>query len=188
MKSNKKKGTKKKQSNPSKKQALLFLRYLLILVIGLISAFTTWFYEFLLILTIHPVNFLLNLGYSTVLVGNTITIGTDIIEIIPACVAVSAYFLLLILNLTTPMGLKTRFKSLLFSLLALLIVNILRIHLLSLMFLNNAASFEIIHKLFWYILSTVFVVAIWFITVYLFKIKEIPAYSDIKYLLKTIKK
>lgn len=170
-----------------RRQGLMFLRYMSLLVIGAFVSFTTWTYSFLLLLTIHPINFLLSLTYTTDLIGNSLLIQGYNIQIIPACVAVSAYFLLLILNLTTPMPVKIRVKSLIFSLLALLLVNILRIYMLSLMFLNNATSFEIVHKLFWYILSTVFVVAIWFLTIYLFKIKEIPAYSDIKYLIKSLK-
>ena len=118
-----------------KKQITIFLRYITLLVFGAILSFTTLFYDSLLILTIYPVNFLLNLSYSSVVIGNIISIQDYSIQIIPACVSVSDYFLLLILNITTSMSIKTRIKSLIFSLLALLLVNILRIYILSLMLL-----------------------------------------------------
>jgi hypothetical protein len=44
--------------------------------------------------------------------------------------------------------------------------------------------FDIAHKFLWVIGSVIFVVGIWFITLKLFKIEEIPFYSDLSYLLK----
>jgi exosortase/archaeosortase family protein len=106
------------------------------------------------------------------------------IEIIGACIAGSAYSLLLILNLSVPnIKIKQRIKLLLFSFSSLLIINILRIFILSVLFVQGISFFDITHKLFWYAGSTIFVVAIWFTGIKLFKIKEIPFYSDIKYLL-----
>src|SRR3989344_6427380 len=101
---------------------------------------------------------------------------------IPACIAGAAYFLLLILNLSTPV--KSAFKRatmVLFSFASFLIMNILRIVFLSIIFVEGYLWFDIIHKFFWYFLSTLFIVAIWFAEVKLFKIKEIPVYSDLKY-------
>ena len=66
----------------------------------------------------------------------------------------------------------------------LLIINILRIFLLGLVYISGFSWFDIAHKLFWYAGSTIFVIGIWFAEVKLFKIKEIPFYSDIKFLYK----
>ncbi len=71
-----------------------------------------------------------------------------------------------------------------FAFSAFLLVNLLRIFILSLMFINGSSFFDITHRLFWYFLSTVFVIVIWFTEVKLFKIKEIPFYTDLKYLYK----
>ncbi len=102
---------------------------------------------------------------------------------IAACIAGSAYYLLLILNLSTPgIKLKKRISMILWAFSVFLAVNILRIFLLALIFIAGYSWFDITHKLFWYILSTIFVIAIWFIEVRLFKIKGIPFYSDMKFL------
>lgn len=161
----------------------LFLRYILLLAIGLAFA-TPIFYNILLPLTIYPVYFILKLFYDALIYSPYIFVETIAIEIIPACVAASAYFLLIILNLVTPMSKKQRRYSLLFSILSLLIINILRILLLSVLLIKEAIYFDIVHKVLWFGVSIILVVVIWFLTVYLFKIKDIPAYSDIKLLLK----
>ena len=74
---------------------------------------------------------------------------------------------------------------LLFSFALLLILNIMRIFTLSLIL--GSSSFGLIHKIFWYLGATIFVVLIWFLEVKIFKIKEIPFYSDFKFLIKKIK-
>ena len=43
-------------------------------------------------------------------------------------------------------------------------------------------------EVLWYLGSTLFVIGIWFIEVKLFKIKEIPIYSDIKFLYLNLRK
>ena len=79
---------------------------------------------------------------------------------------------------------------LLFTFLSLLVLNILRIFFLSLVFVLGASLFDITHELFWYLGSTIFVVGIWFAGVKIFKVKEIPFYSDLKNtgILKYLKK
>jgi exosortase/archaeosortase family protein len=165
----------------------VIIRYLILLVIGIIG--TTFFYFIFSFLTIQPVYFLLSLFFNPSLVSNIIIINNLPIEIIGACIAGSAYYLLLILNLSIP-NIKSakRILMFLFSFSILLILNILRIFLLSVMYVSQVSFFDITHKLFWYVGSIVFVVGIWFLTVSLFKIKEIPFYSDIKFLLKKSKK
>jgi exosortase/archaeosortase family protein len=165
------------------------LRYIILLVIGLILVFTDIFYKALLPLTIYSTSFILNLfyQYQSFVLENFIIVGSLAIEIIPACVAVSAYFLLLILNLTTPMPFIKRIYSIIFALLAFLIINILRIVILALLFITNYSSFDLIHRISWYVLSIVIVIGIWFLTAYVFKIKSIPAYTDLKNILKNFK-
>ena len=72
----------------------------------------------------------------------------------------------------------------LFSFAFLLVVNILRIFLLIMIYIKGYYFFDITHKLFWYLISIIFVIGIWFTEVRLFRIKEIPFYSDIKFLYK----
>jgi len=157
------------------------IRYVIILLVALPNL---WLFYFIFTpLTIYPVYFLINLFYDASLVGNILLISNYAIEIIPACVAGSAYYLLLILNLSIPnIKLYKRLNMISLSFLTLLIINILRIFLLTLFFLSDSPWFFITHKLFWYLLSIVIVIGIWFTEVKLFKIKEIPLYSDIKFL------
>jgi exosortase/archaeosortase family protein len=132
---------------------------------------------------------LLKIFYSVSISNNIILIdNVTKIEIISACVAGSAYLFLLILNLLTQMQLKKRINTVLFSFSLLLTLNILRIFFLSILYHENNPFFDFTHKLFWFVLSTLFVVFIWFFTVRLFKISEIPVYSDVLYLMNIIKK
>ena len=173
----------------SKKFFGILTRYLILILIGIPNLWL--FYLIFTPLTIYPVFFLLSLFFNATLNNNIIILKNFLpIEIIPACVAGSAYYLLLILNLAIPMKINKRLKMLLFSLLSLLIINILRIFLLSILFVSGTSLFDITHELFWYFGSLVFVVGIWFVGVKIFKIKEIPFYSDLQNtgLLKKIKK
>ena len=155
----------------------VLVRYIILLLFGI---FLFVFYKIFLPLTIWPSYLLLNIFYDASVSGDLIFVSGSIIKIIGACVAGSAYFLLLILNLTTPMDLKKRVYSLIFSFSSLLILNILRIFILSVLFIEDSAFFDLTHKFFWYVFSIVFVIGVWFLTAKLFKIKEIPIYSDFK--------
>ena len=170
----------------------IFIRYLIIILIAIPNLFV--FYFIFTPATIYPVFGAFKILFNEVLLNSNIfQINREFfIEIIPACIAGSAYYLLFVLNLSTPkIKIKKRIKMILFSFAFLLILNILRILILSLIFVYSSATsnlFDITHKLFWYFGTTIFVVLIWFIEVKTFKIKEIPIYSDIKYLYKEIKK
>ena len=171
-----------------KKILFIVIRYVILLILTLFAL--PWVYNIFTPLTLYPVVGLLGLVYGDVVVSQiTISInGTSLIELAPACIAGSAYLLLLILNLSVPMKLKQRIYSILASFGVLLILNILRIFILSMLYHSGNAFFDITHKLFWYGLSTLFVVGIWFLIVKIFIIKDIPVYTEIKYFLKTIKK
>ncbi len=162
----------------------LIIRYLLIVLVALPNLYI--FYFIFTPLTIYTLYFILNIFSDVTLTGNFLLFTDFSIEIIPACVAGSAYYLLFFLNLSIPnISLKKRANMLLFSfLLLLLFANILRILFLILLLFYGAFLFNLTHKLFWYLLSTFFVVLIWFLETKLFKIKEIPIYTDILSLYK----
>jgi len=182
MKKDVKKGMKKLKLDRS---YLVLWRYIILL--GLIFTLPI-IYKIFTPLTAYPVAGLLNLFYESVNISqNLISVNSSLIELIPACIAGSAYLLLLILNLSTPMGLKKRIHAILASFALLLVLNILRIMVLAIFYLNNYSFFDVTHKLFWYGLSTIFVVGIWFWIVKIFAIKQIPVYSDIKYFIQEIK-
>lgn len=161
------------------------IRYSVLLLLGLENLYVI--YLIFTPLTIYSVFYILNLSYNATLTDITIILGSKSIMLIPACIAGVAYYFLLILNLTTPMKLKKRIYSLIFILSSFLILNILRIIVLSVFFINSFSLFDTLHKLTWYFVTTVFVVGIWFINVKIFSIDKIPLYSDIKLLIKESK-
>ena len=162
-----KKRTKQKVS--SKKVLLVCVRYILLL--GIVFSLP-FIYAILTQPTITPVVSLLKLMYSDVeVLENTISIDkTTFIEIIPACIAGSAYLLLIILNLSIPLSTKKRIYALVFSLAVLFVVNVIRISMLSIWYHEKFSFFNSAHIFLWYILSTVFVVVIWIATIKIFSI------------------
>lgn len=182
-----KKRGKKKRKLKNKNLKKLFgipLRYLILILVALPELFI--FYFIFTPLTIYPVYFLLGLFFEVAIFSNIYLLVNNVpIELISACIAGSAYYLLLVLNLATPkIKLKTRISAILFSFIAFLILNILRIFVLGSLAATNFPYFDVTHSIFWYGFSTIIVVAIWFIETKIYKIKEIPFYSDIKYLYK----
>lgn len=174
---------KKRVEDDSKKIISLVIRYLLIILIAIPNMYII--YRVFTPITVYPVYFLLNLFYDGILRGTTILFKKISISIIDSCVAGSAYYLLFMLNLSIPeIPLKKRIKMIFFSSIALLAINIFRIFFLSILVLQEFAFFDVAHKLFWYFLSTIFVVGIWFLEVYMFKVKETPFLDDLKFLYK----
>jgi len=165
----------------------LILRYLVLLLLPLGNLFI--FYAVFTPLTVQPVFFLLHLLYpqTQLLENNTILFNGYEAQIISSCVAGAAYYLLCILNLTTPMQLKKRVFSLLFLLFSFLFLNIIRIFTFTLLFEKGQNFFETAHLFTWYFGSTFLVVLVWFVNVLLFKIREIPIYTDIKNIASEIK-
>ena len=167
----------------NKKLINLFARYILILLAGLNSLYI--FYKLLTLPTLYLSKIFLSIFTSAVIVDNFIAIPNHLIEIIPACVAGSAYYLLFILLMAIPeIKILKRIKTILFAFLVLLIINSLRIAFLALLPQN---LFNATHLIFWYFVSTILAIAIYFTTIKLFKIKNIPVYDDVKFLL-SIKK
>lgn len=166
----------------------IVLRYFILIAVAIPNLWL--FYTIFTPLTVYPSSWILGLFYNTIIASGHIIILNNIfpIELIPACIAGSAYYLLFILNLSTrEIGLGKRIKILLWAFGSFLALNVLRIILLSSMAFSGSSFFDITHIIFWYAISTVFVVAIWFAEVKAFKIKEIPFYSDIVFLYKKTK-
>ena len=189
----------------------LILRYLLLVILGLGGLFII--YIVFTPLTIYSVFGLIKAQYGASLVSSGTTRVCDIASnnfqflaplacikttilfkgyyasIIPACIAGSAYYLLLILNLTTPMPRKTRVKSLFFILGLFFILNVLRIFVFANIYANKGFDFfASAHQATWYFGSTFLVLIIWFSNVILFKITKIPIYTDVKNMMNLIKK
>lgn len=163
----------------------LLLRYIILLLLGLNLNI---FYIVFVPLTIYPVFWLLSMFFQASLSGNTIIFNGVSIILIDACISGAAYFLLLILNLTTPMPFKKRVFSIIFSFILFLIINVFRIFVFSLLLVKSFSLFNFFHLLVWYFFSGIAIFLIWILTVRIFKIKEIPAYSDFKFLFKQIKR
>lgn len=165
---------------------IILFRYLTILILILMLPII---YKILLPVTLYPVVYILRLFFDSVLVYNNsyVVDFSYSFVLINACIAGSAYLLLIGLNLAMKMDYKKRLYSILTTVLLLYILNILRIVVFSIIYVNGFSYFDFTHKLFWYVLSTVYVVFIWFFSVKIFKIHEIPVISDFKELSKYIK-
>jgi len=166
----------------------ILIRYFILIIVAFPSF---WIFYFIFTpLTIYPVYIIINLFLEAELIGKLIILKNYIysIEIINACIAGSAYYLLLILNLSVPNICKSkRIKMIGLAFVSFLIINILRIVLLSFIFILKPEIFDISHKLSWYFGSIILVIVIWFVEVKKFKVKGIPFYSDIKFISKQIK-
>ena len=168
-----------------KNTIFLFLRYAVLILIGLFGI--SIIYTILTPLTAISSFLILKIFYSASLGGSQIILGDFTINLVQACIAGAAYYLLLILNLSTPMQPLTRLKSLIFTLSFLFILNVLRIVIFSALFISGFYYFDAVHKLSWYVGSILLVIAIWFLNVALFKIKGIPAYTDLKNLFSAVR-
>ena len=179
----KKAGRKKETAKQTHEVRELAARYGLALLLGLNNLWV--FYFLFLPLTLFPVAGILSIFYHLSLAEKSISIAPKAIEITDACVAGAAYYLLALLILTTRnIPRRTRMNMFAFGAFILLIINIIRILILSGMYLNDAASFEITHQIFWFALSTLAVVLIWIFTARAFRIQSIPVYSDMKFLVE----
>ncbi len=164
------------------------IRYLLLVFVAIPDLWI--FYTIFTPLTVYPVYFISKIFFSASLSNSIILLNGQVpIDLIKACIAGSAYYLLLILNLSVPnFKIIKRIEMILFSFLSLLIFNIIRIMILISIYMSGNLSFDLVHEFFWYGLSTVLVLFIWFLEVKIYRIKDIPIYSDIKSLIQYIKK
>ncbi|MBU3923514.1 MAG: pacearchaeosortase [Nanoarchaeota archaeon] len=168
----------------SKKILGLFSRYLTILLLGLGNLYII--YKILTPLTVNTLNLILSTFANPIVTNNAIILNNTMIKIVPACVAGSAFYLLLLLILSTEnIKPKTRTKAIITALIAFFILNILRILILIPMI--STQYFETAHWIFWHLISTIFVVGTWFAVVKIYKIKSIPICSDIKFIIHLTK-
>jgi len=172
-----------------KEIAGILIRYIVALLISLIAFFIPLFSFIFKPLTVWPTVFFLRAFYDVVFNNLTsIVVHGHNILFVEACIAGSAYFLLLILNLLTRgINLKKRIFIFVFGALLLLVMNILRLLVLIPLIVEEKIIFELIHKVFWYGISTGYVIIIWILSVFIFKIKNIPFISDIQFILKSIR-
>ncbi len=165
----------------------IIIRYSLLALLSIGSL--KLFYAIFTPLTFYPLLFILRFIYDVGSVGNTLFIEQYSIEIIGACVAASAYYLLAALNLTTrEIKAGSRIRLFIFNAILILIPNILRIIVLIAMKVNNIGAFDVVHKIFWYFIGTVYVVLVWFAGTRALRIKSVPFYSDFAYVRGAIKK
>jgi len=166
------------------KKGIVFigLRYLILLVLAAFNL--AIFYIILAPLTIYPFSWLLGIFYEVSITGNIVQFNGFSANIISSCVAGSAYYLLLILNLTTPMSIRKRLKSIIFLFTTFLGLNIIRILVFALLLSSGYAYFDLTHKMTWYLGSTLFVLLIWLANIKIYRIKNIPVYTDIKRIMR----
>jgi exosortase/archaeosortase family protein len=139
-------------------------------------------------ITLHISYFFFNIFVPSAIVGAKIVTVMDSFELIPACVATSAYLLLAILILLTKgISLSERFQMFVYGSLAILAFNILRIELLLLAYFRLETAFDTIHLFVWKFMSTAFVVLLWLGLARLYKVKTIPVYSDLRHIMGMIK-
>jgi len=159
----------------------LVLRYLLILTpIKLFSFILTpiTFYLSILILTY----------FNPVVINNVISINNIDFEFVEACIATLAYYLLLILTMTTKdISWKIRGKLFLYGSFLILGMNLIRILILVFVAVNYGMDwFQLVHLTFWKIVSGIYVALVWIFLVNKYKIKSIPIIDDLKYLYNLI--
>ena len=160
----------------------IFFRYFIIIIVGLFGV--KLIYTIFTPLTVYPVYWILKIFYPSIVLDKiTIFLEGYSIKLVEACIAGAAYYLLLILNLATPMHFINRLKTLKFTFLTFLLLNIIRIVVFVVIFISGYDYFDLAHKAVWYFGSTILVVVIWFFSISLFKIKAIPAYTDFKSML-----
>ena len=136
-------------------------------------------------ITIYGVYFSL-FFYNPIAEGINLTISNEVFSFVEACIAPLAYMLLwLLIMWTKDINLFTRAKMFLFGSLLIYLMNVVRIFILIMVSLNYGVNwFERIHILFWDFTASVFVALVWIFLIKFYKIKDIPVYSDIKYLYK----
>jgi len=120
--------------------------------------------------------------------GSQFMIEGFTLDFITACAAITAYYLLFLLLITTKNIKLIKFVKIFFlGSLIILLANISRIEILFYLLTNYGINtFDKVHVLFWDVLSTIIVAGTWIFLVYHFKIKNVPVYSDIKTLIKEI--
>lgn len=113
--------------------------------------------------------------------------GEATVNIVKYCVTASAYYLLTLLCIIV-MGVALWKRILMFLAGSALIfgMNIVRIIVLIRILLNNQGAFEPMHTFFSLLLSVGYVGLVWFLLSIVFRVKTVPFYSDVKFLMYEI--
>ncbi len=137
-------------------------------------------------LTIFATSFFLQIGYDPIIIGQTIIIKEKTFRIIEACIASGAYYLLWILiMLTRDITWKQRRKLFIVCWSSLLIFNLARIiGLIVIADKGGWDAFNTVHLLLWKFVAGIAVAIIWISAISFYKIKSIPVYDDLKWLLQ----
>ncbi len=153
------------------------------------TVFYDVFYSIIYPLTVYPAYFFTNLFYGAYLVGNSIFVSGNVVNIIPACVAGIAYSLLLFLILFTKgISFGKGLKMFVVGSLLILVMNVLRIDLLIYVLVEFGSDlFDKVHLVFWNFISGLYVAFVWIFLVKKFRVSSIPIVSDVKYLYTSIK-
>ncbi len=157
----------------------------------LIAVFVALFYNYLYLIftpiSVYSSWFLLKiLGYEAIIHGSKLSINGAQFIFVEACIALAAYYLLLLLILfTKDLSLKMSAKLFLLGSLLILIMNIIRIDLLVVLFIEAGKRyFDIVHLAFWKFIAGIYVALVWILLVRKYNVKSIPIYSDLKELYK----
>lgn len=141
-------------------------------------------------LTMYLSYFILKLfGENIAVFPPFILINGIVVKFIPACAAISAFYLLMLLVLLT-MDIRplVRLKMLLIGSLSILLINTFRIILLLVILSRyNYNLFESVHMFFWTLVGSFFVALIWILLVKKYNVKAVPIFSDLNYLLQQTK-
>ena len=143
------------------------------------------FYTIFLPLTIKGTALFL-LPYHPVIVDNLLIMRNYGFEFVEACIATAAYYLLwCLVMLTKDITIIMRIKMIGTSFVLFLAMNIIRIIMLILLALYSTQEiFDVVHLVFWQLIAGVYVAAVWFFVVRVYKVKSIPMYDDIGYFYK----
>ena len=147
----------------------------------LLFTFPTIIFSFILLKVI---------GYNVILNGSSVIVNNIPLEFVDACIASSAYYLLLFLILLTKdIKVLNMIKMFLLGSLIIFLGNILRIIILIIILVEKGYDwFNMIHLTLWYGVASVFVFLVWIYLIRRYEIKNIPIYSDVIYLASKIKK
>jgi len=126
------------------------------------------------------------LFFGASIYGTIVSFGSFSVEFVEACAALGAYILMgMLVLLTKDIGFKRGLKVFVIGSLLILIANVLRILLMAFVLKNFSVNlFATLHYFIWNFVSGVYVALVWVGLVYKFKVKNIPIYSDLKFLWK----
>jgi len=165
----------------NKKTFSILFRYVLLVITGMGNLFL--FYKLFTFPTLRFSALILSFFNETIILDSYILFGDSLLEIAKSCIAGSAYYLLFVLAMAIPLVLLKRIKLILFCFISFFLVNVIRIVVMA--FILKTPYFEWIHLFLWHIFSTIFLILIWFGAVKIFKIKEVPFYTDFLTIKKT---